>query len=455
MSILLNLIYVFLLVAVSPWILWRRVTQGRYRSGWGAKLLGMVEVPSHASDGDPSSIQDRLVVWFHAVSVGELQVIRPLIETFERERPDATLVVTTSTDSGYELAKKMYARHCVSFAPLDFTWSVRTAIHRISPSLIVLAELELWPNWISAATAKDIPVVVVNARLSSRSLLGYQRVRWLIQPVIQQLHWVGAQSATYRDRFIQLGCDPARVVETGNTKFDGAEGNREDPEVQRRRDELKLQPDDTVWLCGSTQFPEEQLCLDAYRRLSPQYPHLKLILVPRHAERFEEVAKEVAGTKLPWLRRSEMVLSAKVRGSSDAGMAEDWKIFLADSVGELRWWWGLADIGFVGGSFGSRGGQNMIEPCAYGVATSFGPNTRNFADVVQLLLEGGAAVQLEKPESLEMWVRQMVESPLERKEIAARARQVTSEHRGAIDRTWKALSLLLPASKLPNRSPNC
>jgi 3-deoxy-D-manno-octulosonic-acid transferase len=149
-----------------------------------------------------------------------------------------------------------------------------------------------------------------------------------------------------------------------------------------------------------------------------------------------------------------MSVKAKGDGSSDAWKTEDWKIFLADSVGELRWWWGLADIGFVGGSFGSRGGQNMIEPCAYGVATSFGPNTRNFADVVQLLLEGGAAVQLVEPPSLETWVRQMVEHPSERQEITAKARQVTSEHRGAIDRTWKALSVLLPASKLPNRSPN-
>ena len=251
-----------------------------------------------------------------------------------------------------------------------------------------------------------------------------------------------------------LGCDPTRVVETGNTKFDGATGDREDPEVLRRREELNLRPDDVVWLCGSTQSPEEQLCLDAYRRLGPQYPHLKLILVPRHAERFDEVANEVAGTKLPWLRRSEMSVKAKGDGSSAAWKTEDWKIFLADSVGELRWWWGLADIGFVGGSFGSRGGQNMIEPCAYGVATSFGPNTRNFADVVQLLLEGGAAVQLVEPPSLETWVRQMVEHPSERQEIAAKARQVTSEHRGAIDRTWKALSVLLPESKLPNRSPN-
>lgn len=454
MSILLNLIYALLLVAVSPWILWRRVVQGRYRRGWGAKLLGLVDVPSRSSDGSQGGVQEKPVVWIHAVSVGELQVVRPLVEIFERERPDLALVVTTSTDSGYELAKKLYARHCVTFAPLDFTWAVRTALHRIAPSLIILAELELWPNWISVASAKEIPVVVVNARLSGRSLSGYQRVGWLIRPIIQKLRWVGAQSATYRERFIQLGCDPTRVAETGNTKFDGASGNREAPEVQQRREELDLSPDDIVWLCGSTQSPEEQLCLDAYRRLSPQYPRLKLILVPRHAERFDEVAKWVAETSIPWLRRSEMPSTAHGHGSKAPGKAQDWRIFLADSVGELRWWWGLADIGFVGGSFGSRGGQNMIEPCAYGVATSFGPNTRNFADVVQLLLEGGAAVQLAEPESLERWVRQMVEDPSERKEIAAKARRVTSEHRGAIERTWKALTLLLPASKLSNRSPN-
>lgn len=432
-TLLLDAAYALLLILVSPWIAWRRIVHGRYRRGWGAKLAGAVAIPNAPS---PSGDSLGPVIWFHAVSVGELQVIRPLIERAEKESPAPRIVVTTSTDSGYELACKLYARHTVSFAPLDFTWAVRRAVHRIGPSLLVLAELELWPNWIREVHRRGIPIALINARLSESSLRGYQRIGWIARGVARRLTWVGAQSESYRNRFLTLGCDASRVVVTGNIKFDGATSDRHHPEVIARREALGLRDDDTVWLCGSTQSPEEQLCLDAFLALRERFPKLRLMLVPRHAERFDDVARMIERTQLPWLRRSRMAVSP------DAAPVA-WNIFLADSVGELRWWWGLADVGFVGGSFGSRGGQNMIEPCAYGVVTSFGPNTRNFADVVQILLDAGAATQFANPEELAPWLANLLEHPDAAGAMRQRAVATVAAQRGAVDRTWSALVHLL------------
>jgi 3-deoxy-D-manno-octulosonic-acid transferase len=441
MSYLLNLIYILLLIVASPWIVWRRVTQGRYKQGWREKLFGnlpRLSTATTASTQDPTKRR----IWFHAVSVGELQVIRPVIELAQSEWPDLQIVVTTSTDSGYELAKKLYSQHQVAFAPLDFTWAIRRALDRIEPDLLVMAELELWPNWLRITARQGIPIAIINARLSARSLSGYLRIAPIITSVLSRVDWIGTQSATYRDRFLQLGYPNERIDVTGNIKFDGATPDREHPEVAMRRAMLSLnapqeERERTVWLCGSTQSPEESLCLQAMSELLPRFPGLRMILVPRHAERFDEVAKLVEASGLPWIRRSQL---------TDAPTSTQWRVLLADSVGELRWWWGLADIGFVGGSFGSRGGQNMIEPCAYGVATSFGPNTRNFTDVVQLLLESDGAVQFQDPAQIVPWVTSMIENPSERQALQERAKELVQKQRGAVQRTWSQLKTLIASN---------
>jgi len=436
MTWLLNLIYLCLLLCATPWLLWRRVTQGRYRRGWSKKFFG--NLPEISKSPTPEG-QGGKTLWFHAVSVGELQVIRPLVERAERQMPDARLLITTATDAGYELALKLYSKHVVSYAPMDFSWAFSRALARTQPDMIILAELELWPNWISLAARRGIPVVVINGRLSQRSLEGYRRLGGFVTSVVRKLAWVGAQSTTYRDRFLELGLSRDRVDVTGNIKFDGANYDRESVQVQQRALELHLdRASDAlassdggsgrpiVWLCGSTQAPEEQLCLDTFYKLAGSYPNLKLILVPRHPERFEEVARLIEQTGLPWVRRSAMATGQQ---QILEGVDPSWRIFLADSVGELRWWWGVADLGFVGGSFGSRGGQNMIEPCAVRVATCFGPNTKNFRDVVQILLESQGAMELSTPE--------------EREGYAARGQNTALSHRGATERTWQKLEQLL------------
>lgn len=370
--------------------------------------------------------------------------MRTLVVRIKKERPDLQLIITASTDSGYALARQLFPSDQVVFAPFDFTWSIANAWKRIRPSLVVLMELELWPNWLRRAQKEHCPIAVVNGRLSESSFHGYRRIVRLVRPMFTSLDWVGAQTKEYADRFHQLGVPASAVEVTGNLKFDGAEPNRSASEVQERRQLLSLPPafqkegndalHSFVWVAGSTQDPEEEIVLKVFQDLAPRFPQLKLVLVPRHPERFEEVAQKVEGTKYPWARRSECQTT-----KPDAS----WRIFLGDTVGELRWWWGLADVAFVGGSFGDRGGQNMIEPCAFGVATCFGPNTKNFSDVVDLLLRDSACVQLQNPDDLTYFLEQMLGDRDRRAELGARAQRAAAEHRGAIDRTWQGIAKLL------------
>ncbi len=431
MAILLNGLYFILLLFVSPLAFWKRWRHRRYQRGWRDRFFG----PNQATIlSTPTA-----TVWLHAVSVGEVQVLRKLIETLESERPDLQLVISVSTDSGMDLATKLYSKHPLFFTPFDFSWSIRRALRVTHPTLIVLAELELWPNWLLQAEKAGCPVAVINGRLSERSFNGYSRIPYLVRRCMQTIDWVGAQSQTYATRFEKLGLPSTRLTVTGNVKFDGATGNRFDPEITSRKEYLGLTHDHTVFLAGSTQAPEESIVLQAFLELSDRFPNLKLILVPRHAERFEEVAKWIESTGLPWARRST---------SQTEVTLPNWRIFLGDSVGELRWWWGLAQIGFVGGSFGDRGGQNMIEPCAYGVATSFGPNTRNFSDIVKLLLEEESCEQLKTPEELRPWVESMLADSGRREAMSQRAIEVCQRHRGASQRTWDHLQRLLPAKPI-------
>lgn len=430
---LLNALYIFILILISPIILWRAITKGRYRRGWLERLFGLCprvcDQPSRSGHDDSESVRE-LTIWLHAVSVGELQVIRPIVEQYERCHPNYRLCISTSTDSGMDLAKRLYAKHAVFFTPFDFTWAIKNCLNRLGADQIILAELEIWPNWLSIAHARGLRISIVNARLSESSFRGYQRLGSIMKSMLKNIDWIGCQTETYRDRFVALGMDHSRTSVTGNIKFDGATGDRNHPEVQQRRKYLGLTENDIVWLAGSTQHPEEDMVLDAFIKLRGSYPTLKLVLVPRHAERFNEVAESIVKTGIAFARRS----THKTDLASD-----QWQIFLGDSVGELRWWWGLADVGFVGGSFGDRGGQNMIEPCAYGVATSFGPNTKNFSDIVRLLLDAQAAQQMQSPEELTTWTASILASPERRKTIAGKAMDVTRQHRGAVVATWNHL----------------
>ncbi len=423
---LLNVVYLLLILAASPWLLWAAVRKGKYREGYAAKFLG--RVPRRTSKGT--------CVWLHAVSVGEVNLLAPLIREIARQRPDWECVVSTTTMTGKALANKKYPELTVFYCPLDFTWAVRAAMRRIRPDLLVLAELELWPNLIHAARRHGAPVAVINGRLSEHSFRGYRRIRPLVARLLRCIDLVAAQDDTYAERFRALGAIRERVHVTGSMKFDGAQTESSNPATRRLHELAGFDDHDVVFLAGSTQEPEEAVALEAYRRLRATWPSLRLVLVPRHPDRFGAVARLLDQSGVAWQRRTDL---------DRRGPESNARVLLVDVVGELGAWWGTARIALVGGSLGNRGGQNMIEPAAYGAAVSFGPNTRNFRDVVTSLLARDAAVVVHNVDELAQFVGRCLQKPAYASALGHRARSLVLAQIGATQRTVALLGDVLTA----------
>lgn len=427
MRYLLNVVYLLVLIVLSPWLIYAAIRKGEYRSGWSAKFFG--RVPLRTGQGP--------CIWLHAVSVGEVNMLAPLLIQLEREHPGLDCVISTTRRSGYLLARQKYAPRPVFYCPLDFSWAVRRAMRRIRPHLLVLTESELWPNLILAAQQHGARVAVINGRLSQRSARNYAYVRGMLRAMLRRLNLIAVQNEEYAQRFLDLGACPKTVEITGSIKFDHAQSDRENPRTRQLAALAGIQQDDALFLAGSTQSPEEAMVLETYRELSTEFPRLRLIITPRHPERFEAVAKLLDRAQIPWQRRSELLAD---RGPSPA------RILLVDSVGELGSWWGTAHIAFVGGSMGRRGGQNMIEPAAYGAAVCFGPHTRNFRDVVAMMLQHDAATVVHDQRELTEFVRRCLVDPSFATGLGARASALVAQQRGACDRTCRLLGQLLEPS---------
>ncbi len=429
LSWMLNAVYFTALVFLAPLIAWNSLRTGKYREGYREKIIGLV----------PRRDGDATCVWIHAVSVGEVNLLATILRELRGAHPAWQFFVSTTSRAGHELARKKYADLAVFYCPLDFSWAVRNAMRRIRPTLLILAELEIWPNLIAAAKEHGARVAIINGRLSDKSFPGYRRIRPLVAGVLRQIDLIAAQNDESAERFRVLGAPPDRVHVTGSLKYDGAHTDRGNPRTTALRQLAGLGEDEIVFLAGSTQNPEEQIAIDIFRRLAPQHPRLRLILVPRHPERFEAVAKLLESSSLSWLRRSQLTATYSPLATRHSPLSP---ILLIDTVGELAAWWGTAQIAFVGGSFGTRGGQNMIEPAAYGAAVSFGPNTRNFRDITAALLAADAAVEVRDASELESFVRRCLDEPDFAIALGRRAQILVENQLGATSRTAALLQSL-------------
>lgn len=433
----LNATYLALLVVFAPLIVWQALRTGKYREGFREKFLGMV----------PQREGDATCIWIQAVSVGEVNLVATLLRELRSAHPTWEFVVSTTSRTGYELARKKYADLSVFYCPLDFSWAVRTAMRRVRPTMLMLAELELWPNLIAAAKSHGASVAIVNGRLSDHSYPGYRRVRPLIAHMLRQIDLIAAQSEESAERFRALGAVANRVHVTGSLKYDGAQTDRTNAKTIALRQMAGIADTDVVLLAGSTQEPEEQYAVEIYRKLSTRHPRLRLILVPRHPERFGDVARALDTSGIRWRRRSELKEKPSAESTTaDLRPGADTRILLVDTVGELGAWWGAAHVAFVGGSFGTRGGQNMIEPAAYGAAVSFGPNTRNFRDIVASLLAADAAVVVHDAAEFEAFVRRCLEEPNFSAALGDRAKSLVQSQLGATARTLALLESVMPNS---------
>lgn len=426
MSWLLNIIYSLCLLAISPWLLWRYLFQSKSRRGWSHKLLGRVPTRSHGVR----------CIWIHAVSVGEVNLLQPLITGLLDDDPATEIVISTSTETGFDLANNKYPQHSVFFCPMDFSWSVRETLRRIRPDLLILTELELWPNLILNTRAVGAKVMIANARLSESSYRGYRLVNFLIGPVLKSVNLIAAQNDKYANRFKMLGCENESVSTTGSIKFDNACFDRN---TSGSTDLAKLLPAirSFVFLAGSTQFEEDVLAVETYQHLVEEHPGLQLILVPRHPDRSARLARYLDDRKLHHVLRS----NGQAQNTRGDGLRNP--ILIVDVIGELGAWWGTADVAYVGGSMGSRGGQNMIEPAAFGIPVSFGPHTENFRHIVQQLLDANAAVVVSDQKELEAFVSRALNDRKWAQIMGEKARQLVSEQQGATRRTLDCIQGLM------------
>ena len=429
---LLNILYATALLIISPVILWRMLRHRRYLDGWREKLLGQL----------PRSVAQRHPVWFHAVSVGEVIQLEKVVRAFiTATGGQVEVLVTTSTDTGYQLARERLADITVSWLPLDFSWAVSQALERVRPQMLVLMELELWPNLLWECRHRGVPTALINARMSDRSFRGYGQLPFL-QPLFQSFSVVAAQTEQYADRLRRLGAREEHVKVSGSIKFDSLQTDRDNPATNDLRALLGITSDATVLIAGSTQAPEERMAVQAWRALQNQNVNARLIIVPRHRERFDHVAAEISSTGVRVTRRSEI----KKHGVPPAD-----SVIVLDTIGELAACWGMADVAFVGGSFGPRNGQNMLEPAAYGAAVVVGPRTSNFRDIVALLKDTNAIVQVADPGEFHEQVIRLMSDAAARATIGMQAANTVAKQQNALSATVRLLTGVL-ATNQPLRS---
>lgn len=406
---LYTLLFHLVLPLVVLRLLWRSLRAPAYRQRWPERFgLG---VPAQTGG-----------LWVHAVSVGETLAAAPLVNAWRKAHPGEPVLVTTMTPTGSARVQALWGHdinHC--YAPYDLPWAWALFLRGIRPRGLVIMETELWPNMLAAAEARGIPVILANARLSERSARGYGRAGWLSRSMLQDLSCIAAQDEATASRFLALGVVPDRVQVTGSIKFDFSPppGLREHAVAVRQRWQLAGRQ---VLVAASTHEGEDALILSAFACLRERFPAALLVLVPRHPERFDSVAKLVAEQGLVQARRSRQ-----------QDVTPDVAVFLGDSMGELLLWYALADVAFVGGSLVPVGGHNMLEPIALEVPTVSGPHVFNFQAIAEELVVEGA-LQLVEASHLAEVVIQLLQSPDTARQQVAAGRSVIQRNRGALQR---------------------
>jgi 3-deoxy-D-manno-octulosonic-acid transferase len=420
-----NLALLAVLVIGSPWWFWRMATTQKYREGL-MERLGKVRALKGQGD--------RPLIWVHAVSVGEVLAVSRLVKTLDAAWPDYFVAISTTTRTGQALARERFGSDRVFYCPLDLPWAVRAYLNALKPRMLVLAETEFWPNLLSGCFRREIPVAVVNARISDRSWPRYLRLRGLWKPFLFRLSSVLAQSETDAERLKAIGCNPDRVSVAGNLKFDV----RAAWEADATRQLKALASDLRFIVAGSTLDGEEAALLQAWPRLLEADPRLVLVIAPRHPERFASVAAWLEASALRWVKRSHW----QSIPHTTIERLQPGEIVLLDTIGELSTVYSVASVAFVGGSLVPAGGHNPLEPAQFGTPIVMGPHYVNFRAITEDLLAHHAICITEKETLAKVLLDLLCDRPTA-KAMGARAQEVFASQAGATDRTVRALQSLL------------
>lgn len=418
----MRFIYTLFFYCAVPFILlrllWRSLAAPAYAKRWSERFAFFSR-----------PISNKKVVWVHTVSVGEFIAALPLIKRLQAHE-DLFLVVTTTTPTGSDRVRASLGESVFHvYAPYDLPSVLARFIKKIRPSLLLIMETELWPNTLAACAQRKIPSLLINARMSEKSARGYEQFSLLTRPMLQNLTKALVQNKADAARLIRLGLAAERTEITGNIKFDLTLGN----ELRQSAADLKQIWSENgkylLWIAASTHLGEDEIILDAFAQCkrNPALEKLRLVLVPRHPERFNAVASLCASRGFVVTKRSEQ----KIEDST--------QIILGDTMGELLLMFGASDIAFVGGSLVPNGGHNFIEPAAWQLPLLSGPNVFNFTEVARLLGDAGALTLVPSAHKLAEEVESLATSEAERNRRGQAALQVASDNRGALDKTLAAI----------------
>ncbi|HEY0545364.1 MAG TPA: 3-deoxy-D-manno-octulosonic acid transferase [Pyrinomonadaceae bacterium] len=433
MYLLYSILLTLGVVVLLPRFLLDALRHGKYVAGLGERLG---KVPALERDGRP-------VVWLHSVSVGETQAARPLVQELRQRFPNYKLVVSTITLTGQRVAREVFRNEAalVFYFPFDWRWTVRRTLRAINPAVVLIMETELWPGFLRECRRRKIRTAMVNGRLSERSFRRYRLLRSFISRVVCDLDLALMQAEADAARIRALGLAPERVQVTGNIKFDASVDASEQGLTAELRARFALGNERPLIVAASTHAPEERIVIEAFKEASKaSAAHApRLLIAPRHPERFAETASLLNNSGLTWSRRSA------VTTASD----KECDAILLDSIGELRAVYPLAEMVFVGGSIAPVGGHNVLEPAAAGKCIVTGAHTFNFAAIMRVFTKANALVELppvtddEAVAALSTVFSELLADKERRQELAARALSIMKQNRGATERTVEMLGVLM------------
>ncbi|MBI2743279.1 MAG: 3-deoxy-D-manno-octulosonic acid transferase [Chlamydiales bacterium] len=425
LSFIYDLLLLLLGLVALPKLLWHRIKLGKYRKSLGERLGWRLPPAIEKGEGR--------VVWIHAVSVGETKAVAPLYKKIRSEMPDAKIVISCVTETGLaEAGRSLPAADSYFFLPIDFSWLIKRILHRIQPDLLILVEGEFWYHLLKFTKLSGAQIALVNGKLSERSFKRFKLFGFFSKLLFSYFDKFCLQSSRYYERFLELGISPEKLLITGNLKLDISPVELTDAERATWQDELGIKRDDRVLVIGSSHDPEEEWLLSALDKVWIEIPKLKVLIVPRHPERFSKVAAQLKARGLSIITYTERAFK---KG--------DERVILIDAMGKLLNCFQLAELAIMGGSFVSHvGGHNIFEPVQVGVPVIFGPHMHTQLDLVDLAITSGAGIQVPLA-SLPETILDLLQNPSRWKQAHHSCLNVTREARGSTERTWQTLKPLL------------
>lgn len=422
MYIIYNTALIILAIVLSPIILVAFFLQPKFRTGFSEKI------------GFYSSVDEKKSIWFHAVSVGEVNAVESLVKRAKQEFPEYNIVITTVTKTGQEVAIKKLkdTADIITYFPYDFSFSVNAALDALNPALTVIAETEIWPAFCRNTNKRNIPLVLVNGRISPNSYKGYKKFRFFFKYVLDNFNLILMQTDKDRERIIDIGASCKKTEIMGNLKFDITDKLNES-QADELKQSLKVNGN-KVLIAGSTHKGEDELILNVYKRLKKEFPTLKLIIAPRHPERNERVFKLISSDEF-----NEFVSGKRSNGNT----FEDCDIILLDTMGELGKLYSVADIAFIGGSFSGTGGHNPLEAAIYGIPVISGSQVYNFKDIYKVMTESHACILVNSEKELFESILTLSENNEAYAEASRACFDIFDKNRGALDIVIEKVKSLL------------